>query len=146
MKQFNKENRKASLSKEAWSKLKRNKPAMFGVFIIILAILISILGANIRPDSSPDANNQIYSIARMNPGFKVSILKLRKNNKIDNVSFFGKLFFGGQPKSFEDIPIYGYYFQGANIIVEEFTNTKGNSSYQPSFQTYSIVDILYLCQ
>ena len=34
-------------------------------FIIIFgAILVSILGANIRPDSSIDANNQIPQIAR----------------------------------------------------------------------------------
>ena len=116
---------------------------MLGVFIILLAIMVSILGANIRPDFSPDANNQIYSIDRMNPGFEVTLLKVRKNNKIEKVSFLGKLFFGGQPKSYTEIPIYGYYFQGANIIVEEFTNTKGDDSYVPTNKTYHIADVLY---
>jgi len=116
---------------------------MLGVFIIISAIIISFLGANIRPDSSPDANNQIYSIARMNPGFEVTILKLRKNNEVEKVNFFGKLFFGGQPKSYDEIPVSGYYFQGPNIIIEEFSISKGNDSYEPSFQSYSIVDVLF---
>ena len=116
---------------------------MLGVFIIISAIIISFLGANIRPDSSPDANNQIYSIARMNPGFEVTILKLRKNNEVEKVNFFGKLFFGGQPKSYEEIPVSVYYFQGPNIIIEEFSISKGNDSYEPSFQSYSIVDVLF---
>ena len=40
MKKFNNENRKGSLSKEVWKKLKLNKPAMFGVFIIIIFLFI----------------------------------------------------------------------------------------------------------
>ena len=63
---------------------------MAGLFVIILAILISVLGANVRPDSSVDANNQIQQIARLNPGTKVKHLKVRKNREIEAGSFFGK--------------------------------------------------------
>ena len=139
----NKGHRKASFAKETWSKLKRNIPAMIGIVIIFAAILISILGANIRPDSSPDANNQIYSIARMNPGFEVTIIKVRKNNKIEKVSFLEKLFFGGQPKSYEEIPILNYEFKGSDVIIEEYSSAQENDSYTPSYQSYSIVDVLF---
>ena len=50
---------------------------MAGLFVIIIAILISVLGANVRPDSSVDANNQIQQIARLNPGTKVKHLKYK---------------------------------------------------------------------
>ena len=78
-----------------WIKLKSNKAAMVGLVIILIAVLISVLGANIRPDSSVDANYQIQQISRLNPGSKVQLLKIRRNQEIKEVSFFGKLFFWG---------------------------------------------------
>jgi len=136
-------NNKGSLSREAWIKLKKNNPAMFGLFIITLAILTSILGANIRPDSSPDANNQIHSIARLNPGSTIKQLKVRRNEQVDHVNFWGKLFFGGQPQSYSFSPINSYYFVGSTIIVEEFNPTKNKESYIPVFRSFPIVDVLF---
>ena len=71
---------------------------MIGIafFVISSAIIISILGANIRPDCSLDANTQIPQISRLKPGTKIPFLKVRKNKEITEKNFFEKLFFGGQ--------------------------------------------------
>lgn len=135
------QNKNSSLFLDAWIKLKANRSAMAGLFVIIIAILISVLGANVRPDSSVDANNQIQQIARLNPGSKVKHLKVRKNREIEAVSFFGKLFFGGSTNKYKYVPINNYRFENHQIIVEEFT--VDNNYLAPSFKFYSIADVVY---
>ena len=65
-----------------WIKLKSNKAAMVGLVIILIAVLISILGANIRPDATVNANYQIQQISRLNPGAQVKLLKIRRNETV----------------------------------------------------------------
>lgn len=47
----------------------RNIPAMFGLFFIFLITVVSLLGSSIRPDGSPNANEQHLQISRRKPGF-----------------------------------------------------------------------------
>ena len=93
MKETREYKRKDSMYFEAWRKLRKNRTAMLGLLIICVAIFISVLGANIRPDATEDANNQNSPISRKAPGFKVSQLLVRKNREFEDVGFFGKLFF-----------------------------------------------------
>ena len=62
--------RSTSLYREAWRKLKKNKQSMVGLFIIIFASLVAILGANIRPDETEHANNQNPIIQKLITDFK----------------------------------------------------------------------------
>ena len=126
---------------DAWIKLKANRSAMAGLFVIIIAVLISILGANIRPDSSVDANHQIQQIARLNPGSCVKHLKVRRNEEVESVSFFGKLFFGGQSNPFKYIPIDDFRFENEFIVFEEYKLK--SSSELPSYRSIPIADVLY---
>lgn len=126
---------------DAWIKLKANRSAMAGLFVIIIAVLISILGANIRPDSSIDANHQIQQIARLNPGSCVKHLKVRRNEEVESVSFFGKLFFGGQSNPFKYIPIDDFRFENEFIVFEEYKLK--SSSELPSYRSIPIADVLY---
>ena len=126
---------------DTWIKLKSNIAAMVGLAIILIAVLISILGANIRPDSSVNANYQIQQISRLNPGAKVKLLKIRRNEKIKNVSFFGKLFFGGQTDMYAYVPFNSFRFENESIIIEEFTNDEIYET--SSYKSFSIVDVVY---
>ena len=126
---------------DTWIKLKSNTAAMVGLAIILIAVLISILGANIRPDSSVNANYQIQQISRLNPGAKVKLLKIRRNEKIKNVSFFGKLFFGGQTDMYAYVPFNSFRFENESIIIEEFTNDEIYET--SSYKSFSIVDVVY---
>ena len=110
-------NNKGSIYTQSWSKLKKDKAAMLGLFAIIFAIVISVLGGNIRPDPSPFANDGITAIARLKTGSTIKVLKVRKNKKVESTNFFGKLFMGGQEPSYSIIPISGYRFEQDEIII-----------------------------
>ena len=143
MKETREYKRKDSMYLEAWRKLKKNRTAMLGLFIICIAVFISVLGANIRPDATEDANNQNSPISRKAPGFKVSQLLVRKNRELENVGFFGKLFFGYEEASCKSYPMYGYKFIGGDIIIEEYTGFKNEKEYSPQYQNYSLAEVLY---
>jgi peptide/nickel transport system permease protein len=115
----------------------------FSLCVIVAAIFISILGANIRPDSSLDSNRQIAQIGRLEPGQVIRFLSIRKNKKVTSKSFFDKLFFGGEESVNRLVPIYNYEIVGSEIIVEEYTGESDNLNYVPSLITIDLVDVLY---
>ena len=143
MKEIKEHKRKDSMYFEAWRKLKKNRTAMLGLFIISIAIFISVLGANIRPDGTEDANNQNSPISRKAPGFKVNQLLARKNREFEDVGFFGKLFFGYEEAIYKNYPMYGYKFEGGDIVVEEYTGFEKDEDYEVEYQSYSLADVLY---
>jgi len=55
-------NESASFEQAAWQRLKKNKGAMAGLVMILLAVLMAIFGYFIAPDSSPFANRIILEI------------------------------------------------------------------------------------
>lgn len=132
-----------SMYVEAWRKLKKNRPAMIGLFVIVLAVIISVLGANIRPDSTPDSNNQNSPISRKVPGFSVQQLLITVNKEHEDVGFFGKLFFGGEESIYKNYPLYNYRFEGADIIIEEYSGFEQSDDYTPQYHAYPIADVLY---
>ena len=105
----------------AFAKLLKNKPAVFGLAIILLAMLIAILGANIRKDKTLMANEMLLPIAAQKPGFKVTMLKVYKGKNIEAAGFFSQLFFGGTENSYKYIPISEYRFVGDAILYNEYS-------------------------
>ncbi|TND03920.1 MAG: dipeptide/oligopeptide/nickel ABC transporter permease [Bacteroidetes bacterium] len=118
--------RSYSLSRVAWQRLRRNKLSMTGLFIIVVAIIISMLGYLITPDSSPDTDIQIHQLAIQKPGFTCDILYERKNEESHKTNFFNKMIWGEQ-SDYKLIPVYGYYFEDNDIVVEEYTATTPNN-------------------
>ncbi|PIZ06004.1 MAG: hypothetical protein COY57_04275, partial [Flavobacteriales bacterium CG_4_10_14_0_8_um_filter_32_5] len=57
-----KDTQSKSLSKIAWQRLKKNNLSIFGLVLISIAILVAVLGPNIRPDNSPKANDQTLEL------------------------------------------------------------------------------------
>ena len=70
-----------SFKAEMWKRLKKNKGALFGLIVIILAVLISVFGYVIAPDNSPNADLQTVEIQAKNPGYAQQFLKIPSNNK-----------------------------------------------------------------
>jgi peptide/nickel transport system permease protein len=112
---------KGSIYTQSWGKLKKNKPAMLGLFVILLAIFVSILGGNIRPDPSPYAYDNVSSLMKLKTGTKVQFLKVRKNKRVEKASFFNQLFFGGQEPTHRSIPITDYHFENDEIVTNTFS-------------------------
>ena len=110
--------------------------------IIFAAIFVSISGANIRPDSSVDANSQIPQIARQKPGTTISFLKLRKNKQVEEKNIFQKLFFGGEESKFSLVPFYDYEINDTHIVLREFTADSSSINYTPSYIRYDLYDVI----
>src|SRR6186713_3617351 len=89
-----------------WKRLKKNKGAIAGLIIIILAILTSIFSYFIAPDSSPYANRIILEIRKQKPGFKKAFLKVPKETNTNGI--FSHLLYGTGDE-FEFIPINSYH-------------------------------------
>lgn len=140
---MSKEGENNSLWSDAWKKLKRNKPAMIGLSVILLALLITILGANIRPDDTPQSNDQNAPIAKLRPGSVVNHLLVRKNEEVPSSNFFLKMWGGGEEHEYKKYPYLHYEFDGANIILEEWFDTLHLDNIDPSYHAYSIADVLY---
>jgi peptide/nickel transport system permease protein len=135
----NKEIYSKSLSYHAWQRLKKNKLALFGMFIIGVSTVIALLGPVIRPDSSPRANNQILEITTRKPGFSIDLLKIRKNEEDKSRSFWS-LFSTGLESNYKYVPIYDYSFEGSNIVVEKYTGTEVNNG---QILRFNLADVVY---
>ncbi len=75
--------------KRVFSKLKKNKLAMFGGFLILFTIVIALAGYLIMPDDSPNANEMHLEISTLPPGTKIKFKveeagKSNINNSIIN--------------------------------------------------------------
>ncbi len=128
-----------SLSVQTWRRFKRNKLAMFGLCLIILATSVSILGFLITPDSSPYANDQKPELHIKKPGFKAQMLLIRKNETSHQENWFHKMIFG-ETSDFTIIPAHSYSFKGFDVIVEEYTGTFPNNGNKLA---YNLADVVY---
>jgi ABC-type dipeptide/oligopeptide/nickel transport system permease subunit len=102
-----------------WRRLKKNKGALVGLFLITLSILTAIFCYFIAPDPSPYANRIILEIGGAKPGFKQQFLKVKKETTNEHTGFFKRLI-SGKPDEYEFIPITSYKESGDNIQVEKF--------------------------
>ncbi len=110
----------------AFTKLLKNKPAVFGLVVILLAILTAILGANIRKDKTLMAKEMLLPIAAQKPGFEVKMLKVLNGKTINEKNFFNLLFFGGRENLYKYIPISKYRFVGDEILYNDYSGDPKN--------------------
>lgn len=128
-----------SLSTQTWRKFKNDKLAMFGLMLVILATLISILGYLITPDSTPYANDQKPELLIKKPGFEAKILQVKKNDRFQHINWFQKMLFG-KVNEYTNIPYHSYSFSGFDIIVEEYTGNTPNNGTKIAF---NLADVVY---
>jgi len=84
-------------NKTAFTKrLLKNKGAVFGIVIIILAVIVAMFAYFIAPDSSPFANRIIPEIANKKPGFSISLVQVKKTNYISATADFFSRFINGE--------------------------------------------------
>ncbi|MFT6998127.1 MAG: peptide/nickel transport system permease protein [Cryomorphaceae bacterium] len=102
--------------RRSWKQFKRNRTAVIGLVVILLAAMISILGAIIRPDSSTDANSQNVSLAKKGIGFTADVIDVRKNKFLSETSVFNSLFLGGHESPDQIIPIHSVEILRDSIV------------------------------
>ena len=107
-----------SFKAQMWKRLKKNRGALFGLIIIVLAVLISIFGYVIAPDNSPNADLQTVEIQAKKPGYIQQFLKINERKYWDGFAF--EHFFSGKKNHFQLIPIKGYRIHGDSLLINKF--------------------------
>ena len=108
-----------SFTQSAWKRLKKNKAAIAGLFIIGLSLILAVVCYFIAPDSTPNADRQVVEIQSRKPGFTMLFLKIPKENNNKGTSFFEWLI-SGKKDSYTYLPVNGYSLTGNKLIVEKF--------------------------
>ncbi|RYG31569.1 MAG: ABC transporter permease, partial [Chitinophagaceae bacterium] len=108
-----------SFQHAAWRRLRRNKGALFGLVIIILATFIAIFAYFLAPDPSPFANRIILEIGGNKPGFRQDFLLVKKEKSISDPSFLNRLM-SGKEDPYYYVPIVSHAQKADSIIVQKF--------------------------
>ena len=119
-------------------RLKNNRPAFIGLFIITGAIVSSLFGYLIMPDQTPDANDGAVQIQKQPPGFEATFLKIRKNRIVEKRNIFQKAIHG-QESEFMIVPIKEYEINGLTVTVKIF----GKDNYIKKYDLLDVVKPLY---
>ncbi len=130
-----------SLGALAIRRLKKDKLALIGAYIIAFAALISILGSAVRPDKTVNANNQLLQLARHQPGFSIDIISVRKNKEIASTPFWNGFFLGGIELPGKDLPMVSYEFVDDEIVVQEYTGQSANPVF--SEWRFKLADVVW---
>ena len=112
-------NNAPSFQSAAWRRLRKNKGAVFGMIIIIAAIIIALFAYFIAPDSSPFANRIILETGGEKPGYAQQFMLLKKEKNIADVGFWHRLI-SGKEDQYSYIPITGYQIKGDSIIIQKY--------------------------
>lgn len=105
-----------------------NKPAVFGLAVIVFCILLTLLGNLIMPDRTPDANDGAAQIQKKPIGFQVDMLKLHRGIYIEENSVFSDVYEGIESE-YQLVPIESYRIEGMNVVVREYNSTEREKKY-----------------
>lgn len=108
-----------SFKAQMWRRLRKNKGALFGLIIIILAILVSLLGYLIAPDNSPNADLQTVEIQAKKPGYIQQFLVVPDLKHSINQNRFIILLNGRQNNN-RYIPIKGYRVNEDSLFINRY--------------------------
>lgn len=109
------------------NRLRRNAAAMAGLFIILLATIISLFAYLLAPDHSPNANRMILEVGGRKPGTGQLFLKVPLGKPIKPVSFFSWLLHGKED-NFQYLPIRSIQETADSIIAYKYVD---EDIYQP---------------
>ena len=113
-----------SLGQLAWHRFRRDAAALFGVAVIVIAVVLAILGPLITPDGSPNANRQHIELSAKKPGARFTFLKIpRAFVSADGI--VDRLLLGKQ-EMYSWIPIHSYSFTTDSLIIERYTGDTPN--------------------
>lgn len=108
-----------SPGRKSLRRLLRNKPAVFGLSVIALALLTAVFSYVIAPDNTTDANDQILQLETHDPGFSIDLLQIRKNQAFEDRSLLSTLADGRQNR-YKSVPVLNYSFENGKILYEEY--------------------------
>lgn len=108
-----------SIQQAAWRRLKKNKAAVCGIFIIAASILVAVFAYFIAPDDSSFANHMTVEIGGKKPGYTQQFILVKKQSEPAHNNFFYRLLYGRE-EAFTAIPITRFVQQGDSIVVQKY--------------------------
>jgi peptide/nickel transport system permease protein len=119
-------------------RLFQNKPAMLGLAIIVLAVVVALAGYAIMPDNTPDANNGLVQLQKKNPGFSAQVLRVaRPERDQENVNAL-TFMLHGKPAAYTDLPLASYRFKGDSLIVQPLRSNNALADEERAFALHEI--------
>lgn len=109
-----------SFKKQTWLRLKKNKGAVFGLVVIVLAFLIAVFGYWIAPDNSPNADLQTVEIQAKKPGYVQQFLKIPERKYWDG--FWTDHLINGRKIHYRLIPISGYSIHNDSLLINKYVD------------------------
>lgn len=122
-----------------WKRFLRNPLSLSGMIIILMSLLSAILGYLIIPDKSPYANQQHIEIAARKPGFRVQMLKICKNEDVEDVGLIHRMLFG-QKNHFLFIPFNEVSLIKDSVILLDYNEDYSTPGFRRSFH---LADVIY---
>src|SRR6476620_12087080 len=107
-----------SFWQSSWKRLKKNKGAMAGLFLILVAIFIALFGYFLAPDPSPFANRIILEIGGEKPGFTQTFLLVKKVDA-SNTPVLQQAVSGKQDQ-YDYIPVTQASITGDSVVAQRF--------------------------
>lgn len=108
-----------SPSRSWWHRLKRNRGAMIGMFVILMSVLVAIFAYWLAPDPTPYANHMTVEIGGKKPGFSSYFLRIPKENEVRAVGFWERTL-AGIPDRYQWIPVNAYEISGNLVKVKRY--------------------------
>jgi ABC-type dipeptide/oligopeptide/nickel transport system permease subunit len=120
-----------SIQADTWRRLKKNRGAVFGMIVIVLAVVMAIFSYLLAPDHSPYANRMVLEIGGQKPGYHQTFLLIKKLQPVPRVSFLSELI-SGEDDRYDWLPISSWQQQGDSLVVQKFID-EGISERQAFF-------------
>jgi peptide/nickel transport system permease protein len=106
---------------------------MFGLWVIVVAHMVALMGYLLMPDDTPNADDRSAHIKKQAPGFKVLLLKTVKQREVQDVNILEYIFMGQESRYIIE-PISSYTIEGYSIRYKIFGREKESFS-QPLVST-----------
>jgi peptide/nickel transport system permease protein len=107
--------------------------------IILLALLVAVLGYLIMPDKTPNANQQQIEIAARKPGFRVRMLRVCKNEALEEKGLVRSMFLG-QRSRYREIPFNRVSLSGDSVVLVDFNEDPSAAEFMRAFH---LADVIY---
>jgi peptide/nickel transport system permease protein len=121
----------------SWKRLRRNKGAMAGLLVIALSVFVAAVAYLLAPDHTPDANRMVLEIEGQHPGFRITMLAMRKEHNVTQVNLYERLLYGQRSPDVW-IPVRSWQFKDSVLVVQRYVDEAVSRE-----ETYSLKEIWY---
>ncbi|WP_114782316.1 ABC transporter permease [Botryobacter ruber] len=120
-------------------RLLQNKPAMVGLLLILLSVLVALGGYALMPDSTPNANNGLVQFQKKPPGFSAQVLRIPRPVEATADVNFLEFVLSGKPAAYAELPIESYRFTRDSLYVQPL---RSNNALADQVRGFSLQEVV----